>query len=113
MIRFRLERLWDGWIAVGNLRMVRLLRGLLALLLRLLGRLVRALWWQLRLAWARMSGRARVAATLIGLVMLSAQTASFAPSLSATAYGLAVLLVAGVGFWMIVTAPFARRRRWR
>lgn len=82
-------------------------------LVRTLGRLLAWLFWHLRLTWARMSGRARVIAALVLLVLLSAQTSSVSGSVSALAQGLAVLLLAAVGFWMILSSPLrARRRRW-
>jgi hypothetical protein len=74
-------------------------------------RLLAALVWQVRVAWGRSGGRARVAALLIGLILLAAETRSILPSISHVAQAVAVLVVAGIGFWMIPTSPI-RRRRW-
>jgi len=85
------------------------LRGLGRILARRVWRLTVWLLWQIRLVWARLRGRTRVAVVLAVLVLLAAQTQSVAPSISATAHGLAVLLLAGVGLWLIATSPFRRR----
>ena len=74
---------------------------------RLLGMFV----WTLRQTWVSFSARARIFLIIIALVLVSSATSSIAPSISATGQGLAVLLLAFVGLWMILTAPF-RDRRW-
>ena len=100
----RLREIWNGQATV-------VVRQLARLLVRAVARLAAMLIWQPRRAWARAGGRARVAVLLAVLILISSQTSAAAPSVSATTEGLAVLLIAGVGLWMIVTAPF-RRRRW-
>ncbi|MCA9859868.1 MAG: hypothetical protein KC438_09105 [Thermomicrobiales bacterium] len=47
--------------------------------------------------------------TLAVLIVLSAWTRAV-PALSALLSYVAVLILAGVGFWFIATAPFRRRR---
>lgn len=87
-------------------RLARLGRGLVGLVSRaglaLLG-LIRLVWWEA-------TPRLRFALALATLIVIAAGTSSLAPSLSATANGLAVLLVAAAGFWMIASAPFRTRR---
>ena len=76
--------------------------------------LLTELLWQVRLAWARLSLRARVIAIVVVLVLVlvlvSGWTSPIAPSISASAEALAVLVIAAAGFWMIVTSPRGRRR---
>jgi hypothetical protein len=79
-------------------------------LLRLYGRLLAVLLWQLRMIWWRMSARARIAAITVMLIVVYAWTDSSAPSLSAAAEAFAVLVLALIGFVMILTAPFRARR---
>ena len=63
----------------------------------------------LRVAGGASRSRAGMAALLATLVVLSAWT-DVAPALSELLNGLAVLVVAGAGFWLIASAPFRRRR---
>ncbi len=102
-----LQQVRHRWSGPGGLA----LRGLTRLVVRVVCGLIVAMLRQLGLIWARLGGRARVAVVLAALILISAQTESAAPSLSATAQGLAVLVVAGIGLWMMLTSPF-RRRRW-
>lgn len=97
----RVRARWNGPWAVTLRRLARLL----------LGRLVAAMAGALRSIWRTLGGRARVAVALAGLILVSSQTESAVPSLSESAHGLAVLLVAGVGLRLIVTSPF-RGRDW-
>ena len=60
--------------------------------------------------WVRLGPRARIAVVLATLLVLAAQTNSIAPTVSAAAQGLAVLLVALLGLWMIVSGPLQARR---
>ena len=101
----RAVAIWEGWGMVA-------VRRLVALLARTFAWLLGTLVWQGRLVWARISPRARIFPIIIGLVVVSAKTSSVAPSLSATAQALGVLLLAFVGFWWIATAPFKNRRWW-
>ena len=107
-----MNRATEIWNGREMLVVRRLVRRLLALLIRTLGSLLGHLLWQLRLVWARISPRARIFLIIVGLVVVSMQTSSLAPSLSAIAHAVGVLLFAFVGFWLIVTAPFKRRRWW-
>ena len=101
------DRLREAWRSPAMRAAIRLLgmfaRGVL--------RLARSLAWQLRIAWWQISPRGRIFVTIFGLVLLSAWTAGAAPSVSATAQALAVLMLAFVGLWIILTSPF-RSRRW-
>lgn len=99
-----LERVRARWNGPWTLA----LRGLARLLL---GRLFAAVVGLSRVIWARLGGRARVAAMLAALILISSRTESVAPSFSVTAHRLAVLLVAGIGLWLMLTSPF-RGRRW-
>ena len=82
----------------------------LAPVLRGLGRLsLGATRLIVRAASGATRSRAGMAALLATLVVLSAWTAA-APALSELLNGLAVLVVAGAGFWLIASAPFRRRR---
>ena len=99
-------RVREAWNGPRGLAFRRLGRGLGRAYLRILAVLV----GQVRVAWARSGGRARVAVLLVGLILLGAETRSTLPSVSDIAQALAVLLVAGIGFWMILTAPIRRRR---
>ncbi|MCA1836932.1 MAG: hypothetical protein LC721_11645 [Actinobacteria bacterium] len=101
----RLVETWDSRAMVA-------LRRLSALLLRALGWLLRALVWQLRVMLTRISPRARIVLLVLVLVMISAWTSSSMASVSETAQGLAVLIVAFIGLWWIATAPFKTRRWW-
>jgi hypothetical protein len=87
---------------------------LLGSLVRVLGvalwRLMRFLVWRLRIAWAALAPRARFAVALATLVIVSVISGSVAPDFSAITHGVAVLLVAGAGLWMIAGAPFRGRR---
>lgn len=68
--------------------------------------IMRANWWGLR-------RRGRVALSLAILVVIAATTSTFSPMLSAAVQGLAVLLIAVAGLWLILTGPFRpSRRRW-
>ncbi len=72
--------------------------------------IVRTLTGLVRIVWWRLNARGRVAFALAVLIVFAASTSSIAPSLSATAQGFGVLLLAGAGLWLIVTSPFRRRR---
>ena len=97
--------IWQGPVAVAARRLLALLvRGFIWLLARVL--------WQLRVLWATTSPRMQIILILVGLVLLSAWTGSSIPGLSEIARGLAVLLLAFIGFWWILTAPFQSRRWW-
>jgi hypothetical protein len=100
----RLRGAWNGPPGVALRRMARLIG-------RAYVWVIGALLWQVRAAWARANGRARVATVLIALILLTAATRSVFPSLSSLAEALAVLLVAVIGFWMILTSAVPRRRR--
>ena len=58
--------------------------------------------------WARLGGGARLALALGTLVAFAAAATPVAPGLSAIAQGLAVLLLASFGIWLIATSPFRR-----
>jgi hypothetical protein len=62
----------------------------------------------LRIIWAQLSGRGRVAVALATLVLIAVSADSIA-SLSSAAGSLAVLLVAAGGLWMILRSPFRGR----
>jgi hypothetical protein len=47
---------------------------------------------------------------LLLLVLLAAEPALVGSSISVVAQGLTVLVVAGIVLWMIISAPFRRRR---
>lgn len=79
---------------------------LVVLVAQLLWRLAARLVWVVRQVWWRLGNRARLAASLVVLVILAAHTATLAPAFSAVAESLAVLLVAAVGLSMILTSPF-------
>ena len=64
--------------------------------------MIRMLWW-------RLSMRGRVCLVVATLIVFSGLTHSL-PDLSAILNGFAVLVLAGAGLWMIVTAPLQRRR---
>lgn len=81
---------------------------LIVLVGQLLGSLALRLAWVVRLLWARLGSRARLAVAIGVCIVIAAQTASIAPELSAVSEGLAVLLVAGIGLSMILTSPFRR-----
>lgn len=81
---------------------------LLALLLRLSWGAAAGLFRTFSRAWRRLGNRGRLAGTLAVLTVFSIWTGS-APALSGALSGLALLLVAGAGLWMIATAPFGRR----
>lgn len=89
-----------------QLRLRALRRALLAILRAALG--LASMLWTIVM---RLPARARAAVVLATLIVGSGMTASAAPSLSVTASGLAVLLVAGCGLWLIVSPAF-RRRHW-
>ncbi len=85
-------------------RLARVSRWLAAWVPRLgflLFAVARGIWW-------RLGSRARVAVVLATLLLIAAATNSVEPALSATAQALAVLLVAFLGLWLIVTSPFSR-----
>ena len=112
MLRLRIERAWDWWRGFANSPAGFVLRRIVRTVIGIFFRFLRMLLWRLRLVWARMSVRVRVAVSLVVLVLISAQTSSLAPSISAATEALAVLLIAGVGLWIIASAPFRRRRPW-
>jgi predicted outer membrane lipoprotein len=97
----RVRRQWNAPWAVVVRRLAHLL----------LGRLLAAAVGLVRSMWSTFGARARLAVILAGLILVSSQTAALAPSLSETARGLAVLLVAGAGLWLILTSPFRHRHR--
>lgn len=66
---------------------------------------VAAFAWRFWVSW---NARTRMVIGFATLIMIAVSTASVAPTLSATSQGLATLLVALVGFWMIVMSPFRR-----
>lgn len=101
-----MSRISDFWYGRGG----QIIRRAVVLLARGAGRLLVATMWQLRLSFARTTPRTRVSVIIVGLVLISAWTNRIAPSLSDTAQALAVLLLAMVGFRMILTAHV--RRRW-
>lgn len=101
----RAVEMWDSRGMVAARRLV-------ALLARALAWLLARLFWQLRVLWAQFSPRARLIFIIIGLVLISAWTGSAIPGLSEAAHGFAVLLVAFIGLWWIITAPFPSRRWW-
>lgn len=87
-------------------------RRLVALTARAFAWLLVRLFWQLRVIWAQFSPRARIVFIIIGLVLISHWTGSALPGLSDVTQGLAVLILAFLGLWFIVTAPFPSRRWW-
>jgi hypothetical protein len=101
----RAVEIWNGQAAVAVRRMV-------AWLARAFAWLLARLFWQLRVIWAQFSPRARIIFIIIGLVLISAWTGTAIPGLSEAAHGFAVLLVAFIGLWWIITAPFPSRRWW-
>lgn len=103
-----MNRLDDFWHGRGG---IALRRGF-ALLIRAAAVLGPAVVWQFRVVWARISPRARIFAIILGLVLLSAWTSGPLPGISEIAHDGAVLILAFVGFWWILTAPFPRRRWW-
>lgn len=107
MTRFGLwaDRVRNAWDSPST----RALRRGTGLLAGVLWRLLVMLLLELRPLWARLSGRVRVGIVLIALVLVASGTETAAPSLSATAQGLAVLLVAGIGFWIMLARPHWRR----
>jgi hypothetical protein len=101
----RLGQLWQSPVAVGLRRIgFGVLRGTAWIL--------GAISWQLRLIWHRIGARARIVFIIVMLALLSGATRSVAPSISATLQALAVLLLAAVGFWLIVSSPFREGRWW-
>jgi hypothetical protein len=101
----RAVEIWQSRAAVAARRLVAVVvRGCVWLLWWVI--------WQLRVFWARISPRARIILILVGLILVSGWTSSAVPSVSEVTWGLAVLLLAFIGFWWIVTAPFPRRRWW-
>jgi len=108
-MRFRLE-LWERWQAIRAGVVLAAMGRLLGLTLRAAVFLTRTLIWQARIAWARMRGRTRLVVSILALVLISGMTNSTAPSVSAATQGIAVLLVAIAGLWMILTSH--RGRRW-
>jgi len=80
------------------------------MLLRLSWAAAASLFRTMSRAWRHLGNRARLAGTLAVLTLFSVWTGS-ATALSSALSGLAVLLVAGVGLWMIASAPFRRRSR--
>lgn len=101
----RAVEMWRNPAAVAARRAV-------AMVVRALAWLLRELVWQLRVIWAQFSPRARIIFIIVGLVLISAWTGSAIPGLSEAAHGFAVLLVAFIGLWWIITAPFPSRRWW-
>lgn len=103
-----MSRFSEFWHGRGG---IAIRRGVV-LLLRVAMRLLATLIWQLRLLWARISPRARIFVIIIALVFISGWTHHAFPGVSEVAQALGVLLLASVGFWWIVTAPFKSRRWW-
>lgn len=101
-----LDRLQDLWNTPGAL----LFRAVVRAGLRLAALFLRACIWQLRLLWARLNGRARAAVLLAALILTASSTKTLAPSLSAVAEGLGVLVLAGIAIRMMLASPFRRRR---
>lgn len=100
------QRIQEAW----NAPTVNVIRRLGHTVLRLAGRIAGMLIWQLRLHWARLNGRSRIAVVLAALILTTSSTKTLAPSVSAAAQGLAVLAVAGIGILMMLASPFRRRR---
>jgi hypothetical protein len=103
-----MDRLRDLWNSPTTRALGRLLGGLARLTLRLVGVIVR----ELGFVWLGFSPRARIFLIIGGLVALSAFTSEALPSLGAVTQGLAVLLLASVGLWVVLTSPFRSRRWW-
>ncbi len=103
-----MNRLTEVWSTQGAVA----LRRFIGLMGRGAGRLLGMLLWQLRVVWARITPRARIVLIIIGLALLSRTTNSVVPSIGATLQALAVMLLAAVGFWLILTSPFRQRRWW-
>jgi hypothetical protein len=59
--------------------------------------------------WLRLPPRARVISALATLVVMAAMVGGVSPAAGAILQALAVLLLAGIGFAMILRAPFRRR----
>lgn len=98
----RISAAWESRWSVAFRRLTRLL-------VRVLVRLLVAVLRQLRLIWAGLPGRVRFGAVLVALLLIAGATESTAASLSSMAQGIAVLIVAGIGLWMVLMSPF---RRW-
>lgn len=100
------ERLRDAWHGPRGL----FVRQTTRVLARGVRSLAAFLLWQLRSIWGRLGGRAQVAVALAALVLLGVYLEPVAPSFAATAEGLAVLVIAARGLWMIGSASLGRRR---
>lgn len=85
------------------------LEAVLRTFLGVLAGITRALFWRLRLVWGRMSGRAQVVVSIALLLFVSIQTSSVAPAISATARGMALILVVAAATWMILMHLWHRR----
>ena len=103
-----MTRLIEFWHGRGGILLRRGIRGLLRVSAWVFATLVR----QLRFLWASISPRTRIFAIIVGLVLISAWTSGSFPGLSEAAHGGAVLILALVGLWWIITAPFPSRRWW-
>jgi hypothetical protein len=104
----RLDRLRERWNSPAMLRTRRLVRLFLWAIWRVAAMVLR----ELRLVSRRLSPRARIFALIVGLVLISVWTGTAMPLVSAVANALGVLLLACVGLWIIVTAPFRSRGWW-
>jgi hypothetical protein len=99
----RIREFWSRPAVADGRR--RLARGAARGLRRLLVGVVRTLLLRIRLTWAGLSRRSRMVVAIVSLMLISAWSGSIAV-IGATAQGLAVLLLAGAGIWMILKSPF-------